>query len=220
MSCARNIWFVYEVATRYHQTVHRTLGRTPTSAWEEGIRNTPAGVQEIVSDPLEVLVWFLPAKERQVRRDGIEMFGLRYWHPDLEDLIKRDEPALVYYDTRDISRVFVRGRDGQVRTAAAITPGVKAVSLYEHIQTRRLRRQAAKDPAALALLDAGIGAADALVADSRKATRRARLRMAREQDHRKSTKQVSRIPAPADMASPEAFSPYRLPKQLPVEHWN
>lgn len=212
-------WFIYEVCTRYHQTIHRSLGRTPASVWEEGIRASSGGVQEVVNQPLDVLAWFLPAERRKVRRDGIELFGLRYWHPELEDLIRKGEPVLVNYDPRDVSRVYVRASDGQVRSAPVITHGAKAVSLYEHQQTRRLRRKAAKNPAALALLDAGIEAADALVATSRKATRTARIRIAREQDRRISVKHSSGM-ATSPVPTVESFSPVRPPRHLPVEHWN
>ncbi len=52
--------------------------------------------------------------KRRVRRDGIHLFGLRYW----DDILslwagQQGRRRRVAYDPRDLSTVFVRDPDGQ-----------------------------------------------------------------------------------------------------------
>lgn len=64
-------------------------------------------------DLADFMIDFLPSVDRLVRRDGIHLFGLRYWDDVLSVWAGRlDRPLRVSYDPRDTSRIFVRAPDG------------------------------------------------------------------------------------------------------------
>ncbi|WFU07479.1 Mu transposase C-terminal domain-containing protein (plasmid) [Rhizobium sp. CB3171] len=55
------------------------------------------------------MIDFLPSVDR-LRRDGIHLFGLRYWDDVLSIWAGRlDRPLRASYDPRDLSTIFVRG---------------------------------------------------------------------------------------------------------------
>jgi len=88
------------------------------------------------------MVDFLPSVDRLVRRDGIHLFGLRYWDDVLSIWAGRlDRPLRVSYDPRDLSRVFVRAPDGTrwpIRFADLRRP---AITLGEHRRARTALRE-------------------------------------------------------------------------------
>ena len=56
---------------------------------------------------------FLPFEERRIRRDGVHLFGIRYWADVLSAWAGRFSGHVrVRYDPRDLSCVFVEGPDG------------------------------------------------------------------------------------------------------------
>lgn len=133
-------WFALEI-TRYHAERHRSLGIPPIAAWQEAVqmRDTP------LRHPYDLegfRIDFLPAVERMVRRDGIHLFGLRYWDDVLSIWAGRQGRQLrVSYDPRDLSMVFVRGPDGQrypVRFADLRHP---PITLAEHRRAQALLRE-------------------------------------------------------------------------------
>ena len=60
------------------------------------------------------LTSFLPAIQRQVRRDGIHFRNIRYWDNVLSPWAGRlQELLLVKYDPRNLSRIYVRDPHGR-----------------------------------------------------------------------------------------------------------
>lgn len=103
-------WLLLEVLGKYHQKVHATLHRPPIAMWRELMGSTPA---RSPPDRLRFWVGFLPERPRLLRRDGIHLFGIRYWAPVLSQDVGRSTHKLtVRYDPRDLSHVFVRRRNG------------------------------------------------------------------------------------------------------------
>lgn len=133
-------WLALEV-TRYHAERHRSLGIPPIAAWSEayGRRAMPLRMPH---DPDGFRIDFLPSVERMVRRDGIHLFGLRYWDDILSLWAGRgDRQFRVSYDPRDLSTVYVRGPDGQrypVRFADLRHP---PITLAEHRHAQALLRE-------------------------------------------------------------------------------
>ncbi|WP_054006408.1 Mu transposase C-terminal domain-containing protein [Cypionkella psychrotolerans] len=133
-------WFALEI-TRYHAERHRSLGIPPIAAWQDayGRRDLPL---RMPYDPEGFRIDFLPAVERMVRRDGIHLFGLRYWDDVLSIWAGREGRQLrVSYDPRDLSTVFVRGPDGQrypVRFADLRHP---PITLAEHRRAQTVLRE-------------------------------------------------------------------------------
>jgi hypothetical protein len=138
----------------------------------------------VVASPFEVLVHFLPAVWRSVRRDGICAHpGLKYWHSDLDGFVGCIQQQLFWYDPRNIHHVFFRNADGVVRQCQLLTKGVVPMSLFEWRRQRKLLRIEAQDPAALALRDMGFDKKDQVIEGAKKATLSAR-RMAAEENER------------------------------------
>ena len=133
-------WFALEI-TRYHAERHRSLGIPPIAAWQDayGRRDMPL---RMPYDPEGFRIDFLPAVERMVRRDGIHLFGLRYWDDVLSIWAGREGRQLrVSYDPRDLSTVFVRVPDGQrypVRFADLRHP---PITLAEHRRAQTVLRE-------------------------------------------------------------------------------
>jgi putative transposase len=77
-------------------------------------------------------VSFLPEERRQLRRDGIHLFGIRYWSSALaQDVGHTSERLTIRYDPRDISRVFVRRPNGHFVEARYRSLGNPPIALWE-----------------------------------------------------------------------------------------
>lgn len=124
-------WIALEIA-RYHGARHASLGIPPRAAWEEAMGRRLRPPRQPY-DPARFVLDFLPSTERVVRRDGLHLFGLRYWDDILSVWAGRlSRPLRVTYDPRDLSTVFVRGLDGvrwPVRFAELRRP---PITLAEH----------------------------------------------------------------------------------------
>jgi putative transposase len=166
-------WFALEI-TRYHAERHRSLGIPPISAWAEAVQRRDTPLRQPY-DPEGFLIDFLPAVERMVRRDGIHLFGLRYWDDILSIWAGRKGRQLrVSYDPRNLSTVFVRGPDGQrypVRFADLRHP---PITLAEHRRAQTLLRERGRSLEDENLIFAVIEEQRALVATASSKTREAR----------------------------------------------
>lgn len=124
-------WMTVEII-RYHAAIHRTIGIPPIAAWQDclALRTEP---MRHPHDPESFRIDFLPCVERMARRDGIHLFGLRYWDDVLSLWAGRLGRQLqVFYDPRDLSVIFVRGPDGvryPIRMADLRQP---PITLTEH----------------------------------------------------------------------------------------
>ncbi|WP_300063909.1 Mu transposase C-terminal domain-containing protein [uncultured Roseobacter sp.] len=133
-------WLALEI-TRYHAERHSTLGIPPLAAWNEAYGRREAPLRRPY-DPEAFRIDFLPSTERMVRRDGIHLFGLRYWDDVLSLWAGRQDRRLrVSYDPRDLSTVFVRGPDGRrypVRFADLRHP---PITMTEHRRAQMILRE-------------------------------------------------------------------------------
>lgn len=133
-------WLALQIVGRYHAEVHSALLLPPRTAWDDAAaaRSHPLRVPH---DPEQFLLDFLPYEERNIRRDGLHLFGIRYWDDILSPLAGRSSRQVrVKYDPRDLSCVYVEQADGSiwpVRFAALDRP---PITLGEH----RLARAALK----------------------------------------------------------------------------
>ena len=125
-------WLALQIVGRYHAEVHGSLLLPPIAAWGDAVaaRRQPL---RFPHDDTQFLYDFLPFEERSVRRDGVRLFGLRYWDDVLSPWAGRlDRRLRVKYDPRDLSCVFVEGPDGEhwpIRFADLRRP---SISLGEH----------------------------------------------------------------------------------------
>jgi len=133
-------WFALEI-TRYHAQRHRSLGIPPVAAWREAIQRRDTPLRQPY-DPEGFRIDFLPAVERLVRRDGIHLFGLRYWDDVLSIWAGRQGRQLrVSYDPRDLSMVFVRGPDGHRHSVRFADLRHPPITLAEHRRAQALLRE-------------------------------------------------------------------------------
>ncbi|MBM7044691.1 Mu transposase C-terminal domain-containing protein [Rhizobium lusitanum] len=78
-------------------------------------------------------VSFLPSEQRQVRRDGIHLFGIRYWSDVLAGHIgHKDGKVIVRYDPRDLSSIWVELKGGRCIEARYRNLEIPPVSLREY----------------------------------------------------------------------------------------
>lgn len=166
-------WMALEI-TRYHAERHRSLGVPPVAAWNEAYGRREAPLR-LPYDLAGFRIDFLPSTERMVRRDGIHLFGLRYWDDILSLWAGRQDRQLrVSYDPRDLSTVFVRGPNGQrypVRFADLRHP---SITLAEHRRAQALLRERGRSLEDETLIFAVIEEQRALVDAATSKTREAR----------------------------------------------
>jgi putative transposase len=104
-------WLALQIAGVYHLSVHSALGTTPLAAWRAGSEKARLPLRDPL-DETEFFLSFLPAVPRQIRRDGIHLFNIRYWDNVLSPWAGRlKKPLLVKYDPRNLSRIHVRDPD-------------------------------------------------------------------------------------------------------------
>ena len=191
-------WLGLEVI-RYHASLHGGIGLPPAEAWGDALARRPRPLRQPY-DREAFVIDFLPGVHRTVRRDGLHLFGLRYWDDILSLWAGRlDRPLLIAYDPRDLSSVFVNGLDGSfwpIRLADLTRP---AIALFEHRQAR-----AELSARGLAAVDEGlifetVLSQRALVDDAVRATK-----AARRQDERRMQAARGLRDSPS---SPQAVAP-------------
>lgn len=126
-------WLTLEIIGRHHADIHRALKIPPRLAWEDAVLSRREPLR-LPYDEHRFVLDFLPFEERIIRRDGLHLFGLRYWDDVLSPLTGAPDKMRVRYDPRDISCVFVDGPNGEswpVRFADLSRP---RITLGEHRQ--------------------------------------------------------------------------------------
>jgi putative transposase len=132
-------WLAVEISERYHRAFHRGLGATPLGTWEHAIGQ---GVRhEIPADPHRFRISFLPMERRVLQRNGLQLFNLRYWSDALPALVRRDEPLLVRYDPRDLSKLYVKAPDHSYLEVPYADIRLPPLSLWELRAARRFLAQ-------------------------------------------------------------------------------
>ena len=212
-------WIIYQITAWYHAREHRSLGQAPLSAWQDGL-TTSAGLQlpPIIGAPRDFRIGFLPAEQRLVQRTGIEMWGLRYSHDKLADMVATNVRYPVRFDPRDIRHVYVQLESGEFIEVPCVSEDLKPISLFEHKLQRKNQKAGTDDPALTALRDQCLEQCDDITANAAKLTKRARRRVEREKTRHRD---IAANAPPLDTASSEwnsiSLTPVRdIPK---VEEW-
>jgi putative transposase len=134
-------WLALEILGRYHKSVHSALQMPPLAAWEKGMR--ARGALRQIENARQFFCDFLPGERRLIRRDGIRLFNIHYWSDVLSPLAGRSEKAaLVKYDPRDLSKVYLRDDEGQYWNIPYRDLRLPPISLWEHqAATRHLKAE-------------------------------------------------------------------------------
>ncbi|WP_292227412.1 Mu transposase C-terminal domain-containing protein [Mesorhizobium sp.] len=212
-------WLALEI-TRYHADRHGTLGIPPLAAWHEAVARRVRPVRQ-PHDLAGFMIDFLPSVDRLVRRDGIHLFGLRYWDDVLSIWAGRlDRPLHVSYDPRDLSRVFVRAPDGTRWPIRFADLRRAPITLGEHRRARTALRERGLSLVDEQLIFETIEAQRALVEDATRRTKAAR-QLAERRD-RALGAAASNSPVAAEPAQIEDERPIDWSKVpvFPVEEWS
>ena len=126
-------WLALEIVGRYHAEIHRALKIPPRLAWENAVlaRHEPL---RLPYDEHRFVLDFLPFEERVIRRDGLHLFGLKYWDDVLSPWAGGPGKMRVRYDPRDISCVFADGPNGESWPVRFANLGRPRITLGEHRQ--------------------------------------------------------------------------------------
>lgn len=209
-------WLALEIVGLYHNTIHGSLHLSPIAAWHDAVENRRTPLRHPRNEE-QFLHDFLPFEERSIRRDGVHLFGLRYWDDVLSLWAGRLGRRLrVKYDPRDLSCVFVEGPDGAHWPIRYADLGRPRITLGEH----RLALSALKERG-IRLIDEqvifdAIEAQRGLLAQASSATRSTRRQAERQTRSLKATGHA--VWNAATTPGPEVDPPI-LPI-LSVEEWS
>lgn len=205
-------WLATEIAERYHRAFHRGLGATPLGVWEQAIARGAA--LSVPGDPYRFRISFLPMERRQLQRGGLHLFNVRYWSDALPTLVRHDEPLLVRYDPRNLSKIFVKAPDHSYLEVPYADIRLPPVSIWELRAARRFLAQRGETRQNQERLFWAHDELQRIVARSVIETRRARRqrsrREARAQEHLFNVR-------PLTNASPALIDYSRPPQDLPTE---
>ncbi|UXN58283.1 Mu transposase C-terminal domain-containing protein [Phyllobacterium zundukense] len=134
-------WFALEIC-RYNNTIHSSLACTPVAKWET-LSGEMSG--DIPFDMDAFRVSFLPSEQRQVRRDGIHLFDIRYWSDALAGRVgRKNGKVAVRYDPRDLSAIWVELEGGRCVEARYRNLEIPHVSLWEYREAMQKGRALGK----------------------------------------------------------------------------
>jgi putative transposase len=201
-------WLAIQIVGRYHHEIHRSLARPPVAVWEELEAHPGVSFRE-PSDKESFFYDFLPFEERKISREGINLFGIKYWDSVLTVWAGvKEEPMIVRYDPRDMSRVFVQAPNGDYLPVRYRDLRRPPITLWEHKRARhRLREQGRREVNEQMLFDA-IEAQRMLVEESALKTKSARRDQQRTAEALQSTpthqelKVIETIPAEEENSVP------------------
>lgn len=213
-------WLALEIIGRYHADRHCGLGTPPIAAWGEAVAARPAPIRA-PHDANQFLFDFLPFETRIVRRDGIRLFGLRYWDDVLSPWAGRLDRALrVKYDPRDLSIVFVEGPDLRHWPIRFADLGRPPITLAEHRRASALLRERGVRLVDEQLLFETIEEQRTLVDAATKQTKLARRQASRRDAAlQPAATRMPRKPDTDDAPNDDARFTRDLP-YFPVEEWS
>ena len=146
-------WFLTYITKIYHKTIHRSIKKTPIDQWQLGIFgdnfNEGIGIPALPSSHKTLLLDFMPSIERTIQRNGVNIGGLNYYDPSLNNFInqtdkttKKKSKFIFRQDPRDISIIWFY--DPVLKTYFDIplaNQALPAMSLWEYRQIYKQVKQ-------------------------------------------------------------------------------
>ena len=174
-------WLAIQIVGRYHHDIHRSLARPPIAVWEEKAAHPDISIRR-PEDREHFFCDFLPYVERKIGRDGISLFGIKYWESVLSVWAGISEHRFVIrYDPRDLSAIFVQSPEGAYWKVRYRDLGHPAIALWEHKRARKSLLEQGKDERNEQVLFAAIEAQRLLVEEAAAKTKSARRQHQRSQ---------------------------------------
>jgi putative transposase len=206
-------WLAVEVSERYHRDQHRGLGATPLSVWEHGVS---AGVEQTLpADPRRFRLSFLPIEYRTLQRGGVQLNKIHYWSDVLPTLVKRDEPLVVHYDPRDLSRIYVKAPDHSYVDVPYADIRQPPISLWELRAARRFLAQRGESHHNQARLFWAHDELARIAAEAVTETRRVR----RQRERRHTLAREHALGSLTKTQTSSTIDYNKLPEDLPTETW-
>ncbi|WP_373031439.1 Mu transposase C-terminal domain-containing protein [Sulfurovum sp.] len=142
-------WVLTFITKIYHKRKHSSLGMSPEAKWNEGIFGSALqegiGYPPKPSDPLTILIDFLPHFQRTIQKNGVNIDGLNYYDHILRPFINQIDVKtgkkrrfIFKRDVRDISYIWYYDEATQnyykINLANSEIP---TMSLWEYREIRR-----------------------------------------------------------------------------------
>jgi putative transposase len=196
-----------EIAGEYHQDTHRMLGIAPAAAWAASIASGATPV--VPADPTRFLISFLPVTRRRLQRNGLFFEKIRYWSDILPTIAQPRESLIVRYDPRDLSHLFVMGKDRRYHSVPYANVTRPPISLGELRHIHALLRSESKDHIDENMLFATYDKQQQIIATATTTTKATRRRA-------EAARRLKKEPEP--LVSSIDFS--KEAASLPMEIWN
>ena len=124
-------WFALQVEI-YHRTIHSSLGVPPMTAWQDDQGKRVAALR-LPADEERFLLDFLPFEMRRVRREGIKLFHVFYWHGALATLVANSVHKFpIKYNPLNLSAVYLELPGGEHVTVPLRDKRRPAITKFEH----------------------------------------------------------------------------------------
>ncbi|WP_322263837.1 Mu transposase C-terminal domain-containing protein [Pseudomonas asiatica] len=101
-------WFAGQVGI-YNHTEHRMLGCTPADKWHKSFtdENGSPRYPTIISDQFSFRLDFMPEERRSIRPVGVELFGKKYWAPELKHCVGMKN-VIIKYDPYSLYSIWAK----------------------------------------------------------------------------------------------------------------
>jgi len=174
-------WLALQIAGVYQNSPHRGLGgRTPMQVWEQSWKTEQGTTRfpAVVGDPRDFRLGLLPAANRRVGREGIQLHSLRYWDPALTPFINDGIGHRVHFSQRDLSKVFLFVA-GEYLDVPLLDRSRAPFSLWELCDIRSHMKEQGKKAASESELFDALELQREILISSARTSKKARKRVAR-----------------------------------------
>lgn len=211
-------WVAIQIVGRYHQEVHKELGRPPLAVWQEEIKKREKPIFQ-PKDAKQFFYDFLPCEERIIQRSGIRMFNIWYWEGLLSVWTNTgNRKLLVKYDPRNLSQVFVQDSEGEhwpIRYRDLKRP---PITLWEQKQAHRALIEQGRHEINEDMIFDAVETQRLLVREAAQTTKAARRAQQRSSEAlRPRSSLVERLPPPQTAEEPENDEPV---EPYEIEIWS
>ena len=167
---------IASIILEHHATFHEGICASPEAKWateaKDRIVRMPQDMRTFYRD-------FLPFEERRVLRDGIHLFGIRYWNDALMPFLHNEQRVIVHYDPANLSKVFIRGLSGEYLDVPYRNICRPAISKWELRAVNRALRRAGKAGVDEGMIFDMVLTRRKIVEEAKGRSRRARMERAR-----------------------------------------
>jgi putative transposase len=142
-------WLLSFITKIYHKRVHQSIGMTPEEKFIEGVlQGEAAGIPAKPDNPRSIYLNFLPAFERTIQRNGVNIDGLNYYDGVLRPFIHavgsngKKKKFIFKRDPKDIAEVwFYNEEDNGYYRIPLADQSIGHLTLFEFNELKRKARE-------------------------------------------------------------------------------